>query len=303
MSQHRELDLRLPSEAEWEYACRAGTTTPYSFGDTARPDEINFHEREELGAIAVDALPPNQWGLYQMHGNVWEWCADAWVDSHEGIDRMGAARPASQQASVTARVIRGGSWQSTTPATCVPRIATGTRQTTGTTALGFRCASVQPAPASPGGRDARAPEREAEPRSGNLTAARSNYVMVSPGRAQTLPQPAGPFVLRTDLVEMTFQRITRSDLGWANALGRDRYGLWARVTIDETTTPLRWIPPGQFVIGSPADEAGRWDDEGPQTDITIADGFWLMDAPVTQALWQSVMDENPKQVCLAGPTC
>ena len=101
------LSLMLPSEAQWEYACRAGTNTPYFFGDTPNPEEIHF----KSGApVEVRAKPANAWGLYQMHGNVWEWCADAWHDNHEGIDPTGLPRPASQPATDVARVIRGGSW-------------------------------------------------------------------------------------------------------------------------------------------------------------------------------------------------
>jgi formylglycine-generating enzyme required for sulfatase activity len=76
----------LPTEAEWEYACRAGTITPFWFGANIRPDQVNYDGNYlYAGAatgmyrectVAVDALPCNDWGLYQMHGNVWEWCAD-----------------------------------------------------------------------------------------------------------------------------------------------------------------------------------------------------------------------------------
>lgn len=98
------LNLRLPSEAEWEYTCRAGTTSAYAFGDTARDEEIHL----ALDAtIDVKAKPPNAWGLYQMHGNVWEWCADAWSATHEGADSAGKARAASSQQAP--RVFRGGS--------------------------------------------------------------------------------------------------------------------------------------------------------------------------------------------------
>jgi formylglycine-generating enzyme required for sulfatase activity len=101
--------VRLPSEAEWEYACRAGTTTRYSFGDSAK----------ELGAYAwfignskgedppVGRKKPNAWGLYDMHGYVWEWCADAWADDLKGAPTDGSARPGKDAGE---RVIRGGSW-------------------------------------------------------------------------------------------------------------------------------------------------------------------------------------------------
>jgi formylglycine-generating enzyme required for sulfatase activity len=58
---------------------------------------------------------------------------------------------------------------------------------------------------------------------------------------------------------------------------------------------LRWMPPGEFQMGSPEDEPGRYADEGPRHRVTIADGFWLFDTPCTQALWQAVMASNPSR--------
>ena len=81
-----DLALRLPTEAEWEYACRAGTTAAFWFGDQITPEQVNYHGRYPYAGgkrgvyrketVAVQALPCNSWGLYQMHGNVWEWCQD-----------------------------------------------------------------------------------------------------------------------------------------------------------------------------------------------------------------------------------
>ena len=82
---------------------------------------------------------------------------------------------------------------------------------------------------------------------------------------------------------------------WASAWGQDRFGVWVAFTIAEVTQRMRWIPPGRFLMGSPAAEAGRWDDEGPQHEVTLAEGFWLFDTPCTQALWQAVMGSNPSQ--------
>ncbi|MGZ5581435.1 MAG: formylglycine-generating enzyme family protein [Methylobacter sp.] len=105
----------LPSEAEWEYACRAGTTTPFSFGSQITPEQVNYDgnypyadgesggDREKT--VAVKSLPANAWGLYEMHGNVWEWCKDGRriYDEQAQIDPVGPMGDES-------RCVRGGSW-------------------------------------------------------------------------------------------------------------------------------------------------------------------------------------------------
>ncbi len=91
----------LPSEAQWEYACRAGTTTPFYFGETITPDQANYDgnytykggPRGEYRrqTTPVGCFPPNAWGLYDMHGNVWEWCLDEWHSNYEGAPVDGSA--------------------------------------------------------------------------------------------------------------------------------------------------------------------------------------------------------------------
>jgi hypothetical protein len=80
---------------------------------------------------------------------------------------------------------------------------------------------------------------------------------------------------------------------WASSWGQDEYGVWVEFTLDGVKQRLRWIPPGHFTTGSPEDEPGRYEDEGPQHQVTLAQGFWLFDTLVTQALWQAVMGDNP----------
>jgi len=99
-----EVAAELPTEAEWEYACRAGTKTAYSFGEAIDPSQVNVSSAE---TVPVKARAPNPWGLYQMHGNVWEWCADdrrpygAGPVTDPAGDRDGAVR-----------ALRGGAWGS-----------------------------------------------------------------------------------------------------------------------------------------------------------------------------------------------
>ena len=108
---------RLPGEAEWEYACRARTATPFYCGETLTTDLANYvgehlYRSEPKGLYRHDttnvgSFPPNAFGLYDMHGNVWEWCADAWHDDYVGAPPDGSiwqSHPASE------RVLRGGGW-------------------------------------------------------------------------------------------------------------------------------------------------------------------------------------------------
>jgi formylglycine-generating enzyme required for sulfatase activity len=101
---------RLPSEAEWEYACRAGTTTRFACGDEITEQEANFGNN--VGKTTeVGAYPANPWGLYDMHGNVWEWVEDVWHDSYSGAPADGSAWTDGEgKESSRARVLRGGSW-------------------------------------------------------------------------------------------------------------------------------------------------------------------------------------------------
>jgi formylglycine-generating enzyme required for sulfatase activity len=124
----------LPSESQWEYACRAGTTTPYAFGTTLslrQANVANVANVASLGTTEVGSFPANLWGLHDMHGNVWEWCLDHWHHGYEGAPADGTAwlSTKDQQDQLTTkplkgviddsepRLLRGGSW-STLPGFC-----------------------------------------------------------------------------------------------------------------------------------------------------------------------------------------
>jgi formylglycine-generating enzyme required for sulfatase activity len=80
---------------------------------------------------------------------------------------------------------------------------------------------------------------------------------------------------------------------WASEWGQDKHGIFACLTVGGVTQRMRWIVPGRFLMGSPDDELGRFESEGPVHAVIISMGFWLFDTPCTQALWQVVMGDNP----------
>ena len=127
---------KLPTEAQWEYACRAGSSTPFSYGFAIHPKLANTDETGLGSTVEVGSLAPNAWGLYEMHGNVWEWCSD-WQGPYSSSQDANPVGPKSG----AARVIRGGSWtspeQSVRSATRLGRLAAD-----GGTNLGFRVAGV-----------------------------------------------------------------------------------------------------------------------------------------------------------------
>ncbi|GBD53399.1 SUMF1/EgtB/PvdO family nonheme iron enzyme [Microcystis aeruginosa NIES-298] len=118
LSRETKREYRLPSEAEWEYACRAGTTTPFYFGETITGELANYDAgytyadepkgeyREET--TPVGQFPPNAFGLYDMHGNVWEWCADTWHDNYDRAPTDGSAW--IEKGNDNLSPLRGGSW-------------------------------------------------------------------------------------------------------------------------------------------------------------------------------------------------
>jgi formylglycine-generating enzyme required for sulfatase activity len=305
------LELKLPSEAQWEYACRAGTETPRY---RERLSEIAWYldnSNRETHPVALKAA--NAWGLFDTLGNVWEWCDDVWTDDYKAKN----ARVAS-----AARVVRGGSWLSLVRyvrAASRGRYGPGYRLDP----LGFRCAEfggLGPASWERGQGAQRVWER-----GGVGTEHPGDLDRASGAGWINLDAPdlggvalAAPVRVSSDVEQVVLR--TKALPEWASAVGRDRYGLWAELTIEgmpakpprkrvfrrKAAAPagapsahvrqrLRWIPPGRFLMGSPPDEPGRYSDEGPQHDVTIAQGFWMFDTPCTQALWEAVMGENPSR--------
>jgi formylglycine-generating enzyme required for sulfatase activity len=151
LGEQTRRSYRLPSEAEWEYACRAGTATPFHFGPLITTEQANFNgnytykgsaEGEfRAWTVPVGSFMPNAFGLHDMHGNVWEWCHDPWHKSYEGAPIDGSAWEEGGEKG--SRVLRGGSWglrPRDCRAACRYRDAPGSRGTL----IGFRVCCAAP---------------------------------------------------------------------------------------------------------------------------------------------------------------
>ncbi len=210
----------LPSEAQFEYACRAGEDGP--FGESTL-DASGWHAGNSAGRThPVRGKQANRWGLYDLHGNVWEWCAD-WMARYptEAVSDPGGPDEAGQ------KVIRGGSWMSG-----AERCRAGCRSALEpigmrTSTLGFRLLAPALVPG-------------ASPR------VRHFQSFFNPAAHIPTPVPA----THLDQAE------------WAAASGDDRYGHWAELAVKGVRQRLRWIHRGWFTMGSPPDEEGRSADEG-----------------------------------------
>jgi formylglycine-generating enzyme required for sulfatase activity len=204
------LKYTLPTEAQWEYACRAGATTRFSYGDDPDFEAIDEHawyyQNSELQTHDVGEKLGNAWGLHDMHGNVVEWCLDWLTDGYPG----GSVTDPSGPQSGMERVFRGGGW--------------------GNSAWHSRTAE----------------------RGGDLL-----------------------------------------EIGW------ERHGLRVALVsrpkqiIADIGIELILIPAGTFKMGSPVGEVGRESDEGPQTEVSLSQDFWLGKTEVTQREWEAIMGDNP----------
>ncbi|MTJ08661.1 formylglycine-generating enzyme family protein [Anabaena sp. UHCC 0204] len=154
LSKHTKRQYRLPSEAEWEYACRGGTTTPFHFGETITTDLANYDgnyiygngvkgiykkETTEVGSFKV----ANNFGLYDMHGNVWEWCQDHWHNSYDAAPKDGSTW-IDVGTDSKGRLLRGGSWI-VNPENCRSAYRDLNNRDTWASYIGFRVVCVSAA--------------------------------------------------------------------------------------------------------------------------------------------------------------
>jgi formylglycine-generating enzyme required for sulfatase activity len=314
------LNLSLPTEAQWEYACRAGSTSAYCFGDD--PKELSkygwFNENSRLKTHPVKQLQPNEWGLYDMHGNVWEWCSDWWGDypANAQSDPTGPTKG-------TSRVLRGGSWPHparSLRSACRLGYDRGSRYED----LGFRLLSsaLGAEPSEP----AMLPVAEQGTERARIGSAEPAYeflrsVDLDATGDRTPQQEFSEMDVNTyasvrvvsDQEGYQFDRLEKPS--WAVDFGSDQYGLYATFEVKQDNSRpkkksvkekiqdpidvsksvrqrMRWIPPGKFVMGSPEGKDFKRDDEGPQHEVIITRGYWMFDTPCTQGLWTALMGKN-----------
>jgi len=227
---------RLPTEAEWEYACRGGTTTAYSFGSSSGQlkdycwFEENAYSIREKYAHHVRMKQPNAFGLFDMHGNVWEWCDDVY-DAKAYSSRSGTTSDPMSKSGSEYRVARSGSCGALS----------------GSTRSAYR---LRNQPVDRG----------------------SSFGF----RVVRLPSVAGKDVV-TNSIGMELKPPTSGKDMITNSIGMK----------------LTLIPAGEFLMGSPADEAHRRDAEGPQHKIRITKSFYIGVTEVTQGQWLAVMRTKP----------
>ena len=266
--------VQLPTEAQWEYACRAGSAGAY--GGSGQLDEMGWYtDNSESVLHAVKEKAPNAWGLYDMHGNITEWCAD-W---HCDYDTETVQVDPTGHSTGIVRVIRGGSWYNNAEA-CRSAFRYFGIPTERHNMVGFRPVLI------PAGddffadidddHDNRHDDRPDSNPPGNADADAEN----SPDKPSVHAEPMGEGATAGERKTLTVKGI------------------------DYT---FRWCPAGEFTMGSPESEEGRFDDE-LQHHVTLTRGFWLLESEVTQEQWEAVMgttvtdqrDKADKDLLLVG---
>jgi len=286
--------VRLPTEAEWEYACRAGRAAMYSFGDDSSKlgdyawYKGNSDSKGERYAHPVGVKKPNTWGLCDMHGNAYEWCADWNAGSYANADARDPKGPATGKA----RVLRGGAWVYD-PDGC--RAAGRGWNSPGLrlSFFGFRVV-VESAPAAPATVSLALPPEPQDPKSDP----RTEKAVIEPSSDSNRRAGEADRALRE--LGKALQRLT--DTKPASAIRQQEetakpMGTRRDMELDlgnKVTMKLVLIPAGKFVMGSPKGERGRHANEGPQHEVTMSKPFYMGVYEVTQEQYAQVLGMNPR---------
>ncbi|MGD1805228.1 SUMF1/EgtB/PvdO family nonheme iron enzyme [Dapis sp. BLCC M126] len=288
---------RLPSEAEWEYACRAGTTTPFCFGETITRELANYSSWGGQTTF-VGKYPPNAFGLYDMHGNVWEWCADDWHDNYENAPTDGSAWLYRNENSnkflgiIPVRgnifnqnnekklyaMLRGGCWHDY-PNNCRSAVRDSYRYSMRdgyTSAIGFRvvCISVEPLTLQ----DKSTPNIQPKQQPIILPSTQPESIIT--------PQPKLP------LKTFSFEVITVNRRGEEINRVPKQAQYFTENLGNGVILEMVAIPGGTFLMGSPENEERKFKTESPQHQVNLQP-FYMSKYPITQEQYLAVMSKNP----------
>ncbi|MCR5162727.1 MAG: formylglycine-generating enzyme family protein [Thermoguttaceae bacterium] len=270
------LEISLPTEAQWEYACRAGSTAPFSFGWKLNGTEANCNGTTPYGTTEegpyleettpVKSYEPNAWGLYDMHGNVDEWCRE-WFDDHYYYTQSASVDPAGPD-DCDFIINRDGRW------IIINEFLKCRRENDSHVSRG-------------GGWDSKAESCRAASRNRFPTNYRGDsmgFRFVCLSDLETIRH----FEEEPKRIEQAIQSQKETAPDGETRLVK---------TVDGVEYVFCWCPPGSFLMGSPEREKERSSSEILH-EVTLTRGFWMLQTPVTQKMWESVMGSNPS--CFKG---
>jgi len=285
---------RLPTEAEWEYAARAGTTTRFSYGDDPGYAQLAnyawYWDNSGFQTHPVGQKQPNPWGLNDMYGNVWEWCWDRF-----GTYPGGSVTDPTGSGSGSDRVLRGGGWGNVGQ---YCRSADRSRSTPDYRSNGIGFRAVLTADLNP----PVPPSVSAHPQSqivgaGTIVvftvAATGTPPLAYQWRKGGVNLADGGRISGATTTHLIIRFVEGADAGNYDVVVSNAVGAAASDGAVLAVPDMIWIPPGTFTMGSPASEQDRFDDEGPRTVVTLTKGFWMGRHEVTQAEYAAVMKGYP----------
>jgi len=279
-----EFVYSLPSESEWEYAARAGSRSAFAFGDDITSTQGAFQGRygnaprgpRITQTREVGSYKPNAWGLYDMHGNVWEWVEDIYQPTFRELPLNGIAN-VERNPSLTgsSRVLRGGAWNvEAIQCRSASRVDFNSEHKRfNENNLGFRVVARL---------------RNQIRFTGSSAADENN----ADNKINAAPHDIGLVSVSDNVLHPTEYEIKSSVQPSLGSIVKNASGI-----------EFCWIPPGAFLMGSPPSESGSKMDEGPQRKVTFDRDFWIGRFPITQLQYQAVMGSNPSFSKKCGKSC
>ena len=265
---------RLPTEAEWEYACRAGTSTAYSYGNEITPKDANYNESSIGEAVEVGSYKPNAFGLYDMHGNVWEWCEDWYGSLQNGnaMDPKGAATGDN-------RCIRGGSFLSIGSKARSSFRNDADVPVNRSKSSGFRLARTMNA------------EGLSEPDIKEfLLKVKKEQEAITEKEQEAKTKKEEEAKIKKEEEEAKVKEAQKKAAMILQKEVEDKIDLGKGINLE-----MVLIPAGKFMMGSPVSEKGHRKDE-TQHEVTLTKPFYMGKYEVTQEQWETIMGDNPSKI-------